>query len=260
MTLALLTATTQAAAAAAPSNDLVSAPTTLGIGRRRRLQLGRRHDLGIRPDELQRVARRLPRAVLRLGLVLVHGEGRGPLTLSAPTMQGDANDYLAISFVYQKTASGMTLIDCTAYGNDATWPATPGATYLIMEAGLDSAVTEEPEFSDRGGHGTVAITRSANEAHYSYIDRFTYDDCGFTVNGQQFGGEPSTCGPAPRRRHAVPIRQLRVARPLDQPGQRQVVPRRTARASTATSTSRTSKARSTRSSRRRPAGRTRSPT
>ena len=112
----------------------------------------------------------------------------GQLNLSAPTTQGRADDYLAISFVYQQTGSGLTLIDCTAFGNDATWPAKKGQTYLIMEAGLSSAVTEFPPLSDMGGHGTIAITRSANEAHYSYIDLFTYDDCGFTVNGEQFGG------------------------------------------------------------------------
>ena len=111
----------------------------------------------------------------------------GQLNLSAPTTPGRPDDFLAISFVYQKTSSGMTLIDCTAYGNDASWPAVKGATYLIMEAGLSSAVTDTPDLSDRGGNGTIAITRSANESHYSYIDRFTYTDCGFTVNGTVTG-------------------------------------------------------------------------
>src|SRR4029453_14036014 len=60
----------------------------------------------------------------------------GQLNLSAPTMQNEPGQFLAISFVYEKTASGMSLIDCTAYGNDASWSATPGKTYLIMEAGL----------------------------------------------------------------------------------------------------------------------------
>lgn len=107
----------------------------------------------------------------------------GQLSLSAPTMQGTANDYLAISFVYLKTGSGLTLIDCTAYGNEATWSASRGQTFLIMEAGLDANVTDEPAFSNRGGHGTIVITRSANEMHYSFRDWFTYSDCGPTVNG-----------------------------------------------------------------------------
>jgi hypothetical protein len=106
----------------------------------------------------------------------------GQLNLSAPTMQGDPNQFLAISFVYLKTASGLTLIDCTAFGNDASWPTKKGATYLIMEAGLSSTVTDTPEFSDRGGHGTITITRSSNANHYSYVDFFTYSDCGFPVN------------------------------------------------------------------------------
>jgi hypothetical protein len=107
----------------------------------------------------------------------------GQLTLSAPTTQGTADDFLAISFVYLKTASGLSLVDCTAFGNDATWPAKKGQTFLIMEAGLSSAVTEDPDFSDKGGHGTIAITRSANAAHYHNLDFFTYSDCGVTVNG-----------------------------------------------------------------------------
>ena len=111
----------------------------------------------------------------------------GQLNLSAPTMQGDPDQFLAISFVYKQTSSGLSLIDCTAFGNDASWPAEKGATYLIMEAGLSSAVTDFPEFSDRGGHGTIAITRSPNANHYSYIDRFTFSDCGFTVNASVTG-------------------------------------------------------------------------
>jgi hypothetical protein len=104
------------------------------------------------------------------------------LNLSAPTMQGDPNQFLAISFVYLKTASGLSLIDCTAFGNDASWPAKKGATYLIMEAGLSSTVTDEPNFSDRGGHGTITITRSPNANHYAYVDFFTFEDCGFPVD------------------------------------------------------------------------------
>ena len=106
----------------------------------------------------------------------------GQFGLSAPTMQGDPDQFLAISFVYEVTGSGMTLVDCTAFGNDATWYAKKGATFLIMEAGLSSAVTEDPDFSDKGGHGTIAITRSANASHYSWVDFFSYEDCGLTVD------------------------------------------------------------------------------
>ena len=111
----------------------------------------------------------------------------GQLNLSAPTMQGGPKQFLAISFVYQKTSSGMTLIDCTAFGNDASWPAKKGDIYLIMEAGLSSTVTEETDFSDRGGTGTVTLTRSANANHYSYVDSFTFADCGFPVDVTSHG-------------------------------------------------------------------------
>src|SRR4051794_40024565 len=107
----------------------------------------------------------------------------GQLNLSAPTTQGRDDDFLAISFVYLKTGSGMSLVDCTAFGNDAAGPAKRGQTFLIRGAGLSSAVTESPPLSDRGGHGTIAISRTANEAHYSSVDFFTYDDCGPTVEG-----------------------------------------------------------------------------
>jgi hypothetical protein len=111
------------------------------------------------------------------------------LSLSAPTMQGHPDDFLAITFVYARAAGGaLTLVDCTAYGNDATWKAVAGTTYLIMEAGLSSAVTEEPELSDRGGHGTVTVQRvSADGRHYAYRDQYQYADCGFEVTGTAWG-------------------------------------------------------------------------
>jgi len=106
----------------------------------------------------------------------------GQLYLSAPTMQGETNDFLAISFIYAKTSSGLELIDCTAFGNDATWQAVPGTTYLIMEAGLPSSTTGDEEFSDRGGHGTIWLSRTSNEAHYAWFEQFTYSDCGVRVD------------------------------------------------------------------------------
>ena len=79
-------------------------------------------------------------------------------------MQGHPDDFLAISFVYALGAGGSrTLVDCTAFGNDAEWDAVPGTTYLIMEAGLSTAVTEEPDFSDKGGHGSIRIDRARTE-------------------------------------------------------------------------------------------------
>jgi hypothetical protein len=100
------------------------------------------------------------------------------LWLDAPTMQGHPKDYLAISFVYARTSSGLQLIDCVAYGNDTHWQATAGTTYLIMEAGLDASVTDEPGFSNKGGHGSIVLLRGAeNRVHYTMRTSWAYD-CG----------------------------------------------------------------------------------
>jgi hypothetical protein len=107
----------------------------------------------------------------------------GQISLSSPTTQGTDNDFLAISFVYLKTASGLTLVDCTAFGNDASWATKKGQTFLIMEAGLSSDVTDYPPLSDRGGHGTIVVTRSP-PSHYHYVDFWSNEDCGFTINGR----------------------------------------------------------------------------
>lgn len=106
------------------------------------------------------------------------------LFLSAPTVQGDPDDFLAISFIYARTADGLRLIDCTAFGNDAAWKTRAGTEYLIMVAGLSSDVTEYPPLSDRGGHGNIYLFHSKTlEQRYHYVDAFTYTDCGPTVNG-----------------------------------------------------------------------------
>jgi len=107
------------------------------------------------------------------------------LFLSAPTIQGHADDFLAISFVYERTDHGLRLVDCTAFGNEVAWRPRAGTEYLIMEAGLSSAVTDFPPLSDRGGHGSLYLFRSKTaEQRYHYIDLFTYSDCGPTVIGR----------------------------------------------------------------------------
>jgi hypothetical protein len=107
------------------------------------------------------------------------------LFLSAPTIQGHRHDFLAITFIFARTGGGLRLIDCTAYGNDAKWRPRAGTQYLIMEAGLSSAVTHFPPLSDKGGHGSIYLFRSAsNDQLYHYVDAFTYNDCGPTVNGK----------------------------------------------------------------------------
>ena len=185
--LALAASAGGASAVSPPSNDLVGGATPLTLGVALDFNSAAATISGSDPTSCNGSHGPWPGPYFASVWFSYTAKSAGRLNLNAPTMQGDANDFLAISFVYEKTASGLSLIDCTAYGNDASWDATPGATYLIAEAGLSSAVTEEPAFSDRGGHGTISITRSSNEAHYSYIDKFTYSDCGFTVNGVRAG-------------------------------------------------------------------------
>src|SRR6185369_17178681 len=170
MTAALLTATAQAVAAAVPSNDLVSAPTKLALGVAVDYNSADATISASDPTDCDGSHGRWPGPYFASVWFSFTAPSTGQLNLSAETTAGTADDYLAISFVYLKTASGLTLVDCTAFGNDAQWPASKGQTFLIMEAGLSSTVTEDPDFSDKGGHGTITITRSANEAHYSNVD------------------------------------------------------------------------------------------
>ena len=99
------------------------------------------------------------------------------LYVDAPTTQGDPKDFLAITFVFAQTTGGLQLIDCRAYGDDASWRATPGTTYLIMVAGLDTSVTGEPDLSDRGGHGTITLFQVAGQTltrTFNFADTFDF--------------------------------------------------------------------------------------
>jgi hypothetical protein len=104
------------------------------------------------------------------------------LFLSAKTDQGDPKDFYAITFVFEQTANGLQQIDCTAYGNEASWKPTKGTTYLIMEAGLDESVTGDPNFSNKGGHGTLVLSRTSGLFHPQWTWQGSYSDCGFPVN------------------------------------------------------------------------------
>lgn len=186
--LALVALSTgNAIAAGPPANDTVGGATELALGVSLEFDSSEATNAASDPTDCNGSHGPWPGPYFASVWFSYTARSSGQLNLSAPTMQGHPDDFLAISFVYLKTESGLELIDCTAYGNDATWPAVKGATYLIMEAGLASGVTEEPVFSDRGGHGTITITRSPNEAHYSWVDRFAYDDCGFLVTGSGYG-------------------------------------------------------------------------
>jgi hypothetical protein len=187
MSFALMLALTQTMVAAVPDNDLVSGATPLTLDVPVEFNSAEATISASDPTDCDGSHGSWPGPYYASVWFTFAAKSTGQLNLSAPTMQGTDDDFLAISFVYLKTGSGMTLIDCTAFGNDASWPARKGQTFLIMEAGLSSTVTEDPKFSDKGGHGTIAITRSANEAHYSWVDRFTYDDCGLTVEGTSEG-------------------------------------------------------------------------
>lgn len=185
--LVLLIATAQTVAAAPPSNDLVSGATPLSLDVPVEFNSAEATISPSDPTDCDGSHGPWPGPYFASVWFSYTAASTGQLNLSAPTMQGTDDDFLAISFVYRQSGSGLTLIDCTAFGNDASWPARKGETFLIMEAGLSSAVTEDPDFSDKGGHGTIAITRSASEAHYSWVDFFTYDDCGPTVEGTAEG-------------------------------------------------------------------------
>ena len=187
ISLALLAAIAPGVAAAAPGNDLVSGATALALDTPVEFNSAEATISASDPTDCDGSHGPWPGPYFASVWFSFTATSTGQLNLSAPTMQGTDDDFLAISFVYLKTGSSMTLIDCTAFGNDASWPARKGQTFLIMEAGLSSAVTEDPDFSDKGGHGTIAITRSANMAHYSWFDQFTYSDCGITVNGEGRG-------------------------------------------------------------------------
>jgi len=180
--LMLIVMSAGTALAAAPSNDEAAGATALSLGVPLDFDSSAATEAASDPTSCDGSHGSFPGPYFASVWFKFTATSTGQLNLSAPTMQNDPNQFLAISFVYQKTSSGMTLIDCTAFGNDASWPAKKGATYLIMEAGLSSAVTEDPDFSDRGGTGTIAITRSANANHYSYIDFFTNRDCAFPVS------------------------------------------------------------------------------
>jgi hypothetical protein len=185
--IALLGATAQSVAAAAPSNDLVSGATQLKLNTPVEFNSAEATMSPSDPTDCDGSHGPWPGPYFASAWFSYTATSTGQLNLSSPTMQGTANDFLAISFVYRQDGSDLTLVDCTAFGNDASWSATPGQKFLIMEAGLSTAVTEDPDFSDKGGHGTIAITRSANVDHYSWIDFFTYDDCGLTVEGAGHG-------------------------------------------------------------------------
>ena len=201
--LAILALTTSAggALAAAPSNDEIAGATPLTLGVPLEFDSTDATAAATDPTDCNGSHGPFPGPYFASVWFSFTATKAGQLNLTAPTTQGDPNQFLAISFVYEQTSSGPSLIDCTAYGNDVSWAAEKGVTYLIMEAGLSSAVTGVPELSDRGGTGTVTITRSSNEHHYSFVDFFSYEDCGFlvevTVEGSgQFRLRPGRHGDA----------------------------------------------------------------
>ncbi len=184
LAFALLAATTQQVVAASPpANDSVSAATPLTLDVPVEFDSTNATIAATDPTDCNGSHGPWPGPYHASVWFTFTAKTNGQYSVSAPTMQGTATDFLAISFVYLKTGSGLTLVDCTAFGNDASWPAKNGQTFLIMEAGLDSSVTDDTEFSDRGGHGTIVISRAANANHYHYRDFFTFSDCGPTVVG-----------------------------------------------------------------------------
>ena len=183
-----LVASVGSAAAAAPSNDEIAGATPLTLGVPVEFDSTEATAAATDPTDCDGSHGSFPGPYFASVWFSITAKNAGQLNLSAPTMQGDPDQFLAISFVYEQTSSGLVLIDCTAFGNDVSWAAKKGVTYLIMEAGLSSEVTGDTEFSDRGGTGTVTVTRSSNAAHYTFVDFFSYEDCGFLVEVTVEGG------------------------------------------------------------------------
>jgi len=178
----LLLATAPQAVAAAPSNDLVGNATALSAGVAMDFNSAEATISASDPTDCDGSHGQFPGPYFASVWFSYTARSAGQLHLTAETMQNVADDFLAISFVYQQTASGLSLVDCTAFGNDATWYAKSGQTFLIAELGLSSTVTDDPDFSDKGGHGTIVITRTANEAHYSFVEHFTDNGCDPATN------------------------------------------------------------------------------
>lgn len=181
--IVLLAAVVPTAAAAVPSNDLVGGATALKLDVPLEFNSADATESATDPTDCNGSHGPWPGPYYASVWFSFTARSNGLYNVAPPTMQGTPDDFLAITFVYLKTESGMTLIDCTAFGNDAHWNAKPGQTFLIMEAGLDESVTEDPDFSNKGGHGTIIVNRSPNDAHYHYSNAFTYSDCGPTVVG-----------------------------------------------------------------------------
>ena len=255
MTAALLTATAQAVTAAVPSNDLVSAPTNLALGVAVDYNSEERDDLGVRPDRLRRLARGVPGALLRFGLVQLHRDqqrpaqperaddagqgGRLPRDLVRVPADGLRPDADRLHRVRQRRdVAGQEGPDVPDHGSGP----------LVGRHGVPAAVRHGRPRHDRDHpHGE----RSPLQLHRSLHVRATAASPSMASSS---AAERSTCGPESRatpRRTSSTTTSGTSSRPTRPTGSGSG---RTARASTATSTSRTSRARSTRSSRRRRAG------
>ena len=172
MSFALILALTQTVVAAAPDNDL-SAERPSSARRSRRVQLGRGHDFGVRSDRLRWLARSVARALLRVGVVHLHRDVDRPAQ-SQRTDHAGHGRRLPRDLV--RLPEDRVRIDADRLHGvrQRRVMARSQGTDLPDHGGRpSSAVTEDPDFSDKGGHGTIAISRSANEAHYSWVDPFT---------------------------------------------------------------------------------------
>jgi len=115
----------------------------------------------------------------------------GPTLVDLNSFVSDdgSTDFLAILFVYAKTANGSpTLVGCSAYPATVTFGASAGTTYLILSAALDADDTGEPELSGHGGTFDLAITavrgRVISDRFHdadTFVDDFWSAACGTEV-------------------------------------------------------------------------------
>ena len=124
--LVLLGATAQTVAAAPPSNDLVSNATPLALDVPVEFNSAEATESPTDPTDCDGSHGPWPGPYFASVWFSYTATSTSQLNPSAPTMQGTDDDFLAISFVYRQSGANLTLIDCTAFGTDASWPARKG--------------------------------------------------------------------------------------------------------------------------------------
>ena len=109
LAIVALTASVGAAAAAVPLNDEVAGATALKLGVPLEFDSTEATTSPTDPTDCDGSHGPFPGPYFASVWFSFTAKSAGQLNLSAPTMQGDPDQFLAISFVYEQTASGLTL-------------------------------------------------------------------------------------------------------------------------------------------------------